>query len=69
MYGDLFAYTWLWSKFGELGSAEVTMTRDEMKKLVERLHSLWNTGEVSAISDLYAPDFIGHFSKGSRPAI
>ena len=41
------------------------MTRDEMKKLVERLHHLWNTGELAAIPDLYAPDFIGHFSKAS----
>ena len=42
------------------------MTRDEMKMLVERLHRLWNTGDLSAISELYAPDFIGHFPKGSR---
>jgi predicted ester cyclase len=42
------------------------MTRDEMKKLVEQLHRLWNTGDLSAISNLYAPDFIGHFPKESR---
>jgi predicted ester cyclase len=42
------------------------MTRDEMKKLVARLHRLWNTGDLSAISDLYAPDFVGHFPKASR---
>src|SRR6266446_5106884 len=42
------------------------MTRDEMKKLVERLHRFWNTGDLSAISDLYAPDFVGHFPKASR---
>ena len=41
------------------------MTRDEMKKLVERVHRLWSTGNVAAISDLYAADFIGHFPKGS----
>jgi hypothetical protein len=41
------------------------MTRDETKKLVERVHRLWSTGNVAAISDLYAPDFIGHFPKGS----
>jgi predicted ester cyclase len=42
------------------------MTRDEAKTLVERLHRLWNTGDISVISDLYVPDFIGHFPKGSR---
>jgi predicted ester cyclase len=26
-----------------------TMTRNEMKKLAERLHRLWSTGELSAI--------------------
>ena len=36
-----------------------------MKKLAERLHRLWSTGELSAIPDIYAPDFIGHFPKGS----
>jgi len=41
------------------------MTRNEMKKLAERLHRLWSTGELSAIPDIYAPDFIGHFPKGS----
>ena len=41
------------------------MTRDEMKKLVERLHRLWNSGDLAAISDVYTPDFIGHFPKGS----
>jgi len=41
------------------------MTREEMKKLVERLHDLWNTGQLAAIPDIYAPDFIGHFPKAS----
>jgi predicted ester cyclase len=41
------------------------MTREEMKKLVERLHHLWNTGELAEIPDLYAPDVIGHFPAGS----
>jgi ketosteroid isomerase-like protein len=37
------------------------MTRDEMASLVERLHRLWNTGELSEIENLYTADFIGHF--------
>jgi predicted ester cyclase len=40
------------------------MTRDDMKKLAERLHRLWNTGDLSAIPDIYAPDFSGHFPTG-----
>jgi predicted ester cyclase len=42
------------------------MTRDEMTTLVERLHRLWNTGDLSEIEILYSPDFIGHFPSGSR---
>ena len=42
------------------------MTRNEMKKLAERLHRLWSTGELSAIPDIYAPNFIGHFPRGRR---
>jgi predicted ester cyclase len=32
--------------------------------LVERLHQLWNTGEVEAIPGIYAPGFVGHMPKG-----
>ena len=38
------------------------MTRDEMKNLIERLHSLWSTGDLMAIPTIYAPDFISHMS-------
>ena len=41
------------------------MTRNEMKDVVERLHRVWNTGELSTIPEIYAPDFIGHFPKAS----
>ena len=41
------------------------MTRNEMKDVVERLHRVWNTGELSAIPEIYAPDFIGHFPAAS----
>jgi predicted ester cyclase len=37
-----------------------------MKSLAERLHRLWSTGELSAIPEIYAPDFIGHMSTASR---
>jgi predicted ester cyclase len=40
------------------------MTRDAKKNLVERLHHLWNTGDLSAIPDIYAPDFIAHMPAG-----
>ena len=39
------------------------MTPDEMRTLVERLHRLWNTGDLSDISEIYTPDFIGHFPR------
>ena len=41
------------------------MTRNEMKDLVEQLHRVWSTGELSAIPEIYAPDFIGHFPAAS----
>lgn len=41
------------------------MTRNEMKSLAERLHRLWSTGDLAEIPNLYTPDFIGHFPKGS----
>ena len=41
------------------------MTRDEMKDVVERLHRVWNTDELSAIPEIHAPDFVGHFPKAS----
>lgn len=41
------------------------MTRDEMRKLIERLHGLWNTGDLAAIASIYALDFVGHMSATS----
>lgn len=41
------------------------MTRDEMRKLIMRLHSLWSTGDLAAIASIYAPDFVGHMSATS----
>ena len=40
------------------------MTRDAKKRLVQRLHYLWNTGDLSLIPEIYAPDFVAHMPKG-----
>lgn len=40
------------------------MTRDAKKHLIRRLHHLWNTGNVSLIPEIYAPDFVAHMPKG-----
>jgi len=37
-----------------------------MKNLVERLHLLWSTGDLSAIPNLYAADFVGHMPQGGQ---
>jgi len=37
------------------------MTRDQQKSLIERLHALWNTGDLTAVRDVYSPDFIVHW--------
>jgi steroid delta-isomerase-like uncharacterized protein len=41
------------------------MTRDEMRKLIERLHNLWSTGDLAAIPTFYTEDFVGHMSATS----
>jgi predicted ester cyclase len=40
------------------------MTRDDKASLIERLHALWSTGDISAIPLIYAPDFVAHMPKG-----
>jgi len=40
------------------------MTRDAKKGLIQRLHHLWNTGNLSLIPKIYAPDFVAHMPKG-----
>jgi predicted ester cyclase len=42
------------------------MTRDEVIRLIERLHHIWSTGEYAAIPEVYTEDFVGHMSKESR---
>ena len=39
------------------------MSRDQSKSLIEKLHAIWNSGELAAIPEVYAPDFVGHWSK------
>lgn len=45
----------------------VSMTREEMKALIERLHLIWNTADLTAIPDVYSPDFIVHWSRTADP--
>lgn len=40
------------------------MTRDAKKSLIQRLHHLWNTGDLSLIPQIYAPDFVAHMPRG-----
>jgi ketosteroid isomerase-like protein len=41
------------------------MSRDEMRRLVDRLHALWSNGDLSMIPSIYAPDFVAHMSATS----
>jgi len=36
------------------------------RALVTRLHELWTAGDVAAVEDVYAPDFVGHFPASSH---
>jgi len=38
------------------------MIREEAKLLIERLHDLWSTGDLSAVPSVYAEDFVAHMS-------
>jgi steroid delta-isomerase-like uncharacterized protein len=40
------------------------MTREEKQQVVERLHALWNSGDLAAIPGVYTPDFVAHMPKG-----
>jgi predicted ester cyclase len=39
-------------------------TREAMRSVVERLHRVWSTGDLSLIPRLYAADFVAHFPAG-----
>ena len=36
------------------------------RAVVRRLHELWNTGDLAAVDEVYAEDFVGHFPQGER---
>ena len=36
------------------------------KELILKLHTLWSTGDMSLIKDIYDPNFIGHWPPGSE---
>ena len=40
------------------------MTRDETRALIVRLHEIWSDGNVAAIPEIYAADFVAHMPKG-----
>jgi predicted ester cyclase len=40
------------------------MTRDETRALIVRLHEIWSDGNVGAIPEIYAADFVAHMPKG-----
>ncbi len=42
------------------------MTRTEMKALIEQLHLIWNTGDLTMIPDVYAEDFVVHWSRSAE---
>jgi len=41
------------------------MTRDQMKSLIDRLHLIWNTGDLAAVPDVYSADFVVHWPGSS----
>lgn len=43
------------------------MPPEDMKALVEKLHAIWNTGDVSLVPEVYAPDFVVHWLSGTPP--
>jgi len=40
------------------------MTREESRKLIERLHEIWSIGDLDAIPEVYTADFVAHMPKG-----
>jgi steroid delta-isomerase-like uncharacterized protein len=36
------------------------------RALVRRLHEIWNTGDLGAVDEVYAEDFVGHFPPSSH---
>lgn len=42
------------------------MSSGTRKALVRRLHEIWNTGDLSALEDVYAAEFVAHFPPSSE---
>jgi steroid delta-isomerase-like uncharacterized protein len=40
------------------------MDRQAIDRQVRRLHGIWNTGNLAAIPQVYATDFVAHMPKG-----
>jgi steroid delta-isomerase-like uncharacterized protein len=36
------------------------------RQVVRRLHQIWNTGDLAAVDEVYAEDFVGHFPPSSH---
>jgi steroid delta-isomerase-like uncharacterized protein len=36
------------------------------RALIRRLHELWTAGDLDAVEEVYAPDFVGHFAPSSH---
>ena len=36
------------------------------RAIVRRLHEAWNTGDLAAVDEIYAEDFVGHFPPSSH---
>ena len=36
------------------------------RAIVRRLHEAWNTGDLAAVDEIYADDFVGHFPPSSH---
>ena len=43
------------------------MNRKSMKAVVEKLHAIWNTGDVSLVPEVYSADFVVHWLSSVPP--
>jgi predicted ester cyclase len=48
-------------------SEDDTMTRQEKRVLIERLHDIWSTGHTGSIHEVYSENFVAHMPKGWGP--
>lgn len=51
------------ASFGIFANVRVGMTTNA-KALIEKLHDLWNTGDLSRIPEIYDATFVAHMPKG-----